>query len=80
MKGLLIDLWNSAGHFCWVFLHALYARRAPFRSIVSGAAGSAAAIFRCYRMLRSDEDPGPVLGWCYDANSATDGAFLLAVR
>ena len=75
LRGLLIDLWRCIGHLCWVLSHALLARGAPLRNIVTGSVMSTVYLWRCYRLLRRSEEgpfvPGPVLGWSIDVYNAT---------
>ena len=71
LKGLFIDLWNCLWHLCWVLFHALVARRATLRNILTGSVMSSVHLWRAYRKLRLLEEgplaPGPVLGWLIDA-------------
>ena len=70
LMGLIIDLWNCLCHLCWVLFHALVARRASLRNILTGSVMSSVHLWRAYRKLRLIEEgplvPGPVLGWVID--------------
>lgn len=83
LRGLLIDLSNCVQHLCWVLFHALVARRATLRKIVTSSVRSAGHLWRCYRKFRHLDEgpfvPGPATGWIIDVYKAVGFFFEVLV-